>query len=85
MIIPVRHEPVFAVCVKILLLTMAFEISDVRSAATGIEARAELNRFLQSLRATTPATLIENDPLFARLVAQLWSVHMSNMEDNSTL
>jgi len=64
---------------------MAFEISDVRSAATGIGARAELNRFLQTLRATTPATLIENDPLFARLVAQLWSVHMSNMEDNSTL
>ena len=75
----------FTVCVKIILLALVLKISEVRSAATGAEIREELNWWLPTHRATTPAIPIENDPLFARLVSQLWSVHRSNMKDNSTL
>jgi len=72
--------------VKIFLVALVFEISEVNSAATGVETQEELNRWLQTHRgATTTAIPIENDPLFTRLVSQLWSVHRSNMKDNSTL
>ena len=81
-----RVYDIFTVGVKIFLVALVFEISEVNSAATGVETQEELNRWLQTHRgATTTAIPIENDPLFARLVSQLWSVHRSNMKDNSTL
>ena len=80
-----RVYNIFTVGVKIILVALVFEISEVRSAATGVENQEELNRWLQTHRATTTAIPIENDPLFTRLVSQLWSVHRSNMKDNSTL
>ena len=77
---------IFTVVVKIFLVALVLEISEVRSAAMGVEPQEELNRWLETHRgATTTAIPIENDPLFTRLVSQLWSVHRSNMKDNSTL